>query len=78
MIKENKIITIESNEKFLIIKNINVSNNNYLVGVKLENDKYVNDFRLFKEINDYNIEEIKDENIIKMVIDKYILTEFIN
>ena len=75
----NKIITLENDEEFLIIKKVTIKKDEFLIGVRLENNKYLNDFRFFIENNKNGekfLEEIKDSSLIKLIIDKFLLDSF--
>lgn len=75
----DKIVTLENEEKFLIITEIKIKNEKFLVGVKVVDERYENDFRFFVENNKNGekfLEEIKDESLIKLIVDKYILSSF--
>ena len=77
MIKENKIITLENDEKYLIIAKENIDQNEFVIGIKIVEDKYVNEFKYFIETKKHDeifLEEITDENIIKIIVDSYVLS----
>ena len=72
----NKMITLENNEKYLIILKETIDKDEFLVGVKIVDKKYTNEFKLFLEKNDKEdkcLEEIKDEELLKVVVNNYLL-----
>lgn len=72
----NKMITLENNEKYLIILKETIDKDEFLVGVKIVDEKYTNEFKLFLEKNDKEdkiLEEIKDEELLKVVVNNYLL-----
>lgn len=72
----NKLITLENNEKYLIILKETIDKDEFLVGVKIVDEKYTNEFKIFLEKNDKEdkfLEEIKDEELLKVVVNNYLL-----
>lgn len=77
----SKIVKLESGEKFLLFKIFKIQNEKFIAGVKIEDNKYINDFHIFIENNkngEKYLEEITDPNIIKLIIDNFIINEFNN
>ena len=76
MILENKIVTLENNEQYLILSKEKIKDNVFLIGIRIENEKYINDFKIFLEEikNDKVILNIiEDEELIKVVVNAYLL-----
>ncbi len=72
----NKIVVLDNDDKYLIILNEKINNNSFLVGVKIVNEKYTNDFKLFlekKKDNDIFLEEIEDEDLLKVIVNSFLL-----
>lgn len=72
----DKLITLDSGEKYLIILKETIDKDGFLVGVKIVNEKYTNEFKLFLEKQDKEevyLEEIKDEELLKVVVNNYLL-----
>ena len=76
MIDVNKIVTLETNEKFLIISDIKVNNEKYFFGVKIDGEKYENDFRVFtlnvKNSEKY-FEQIMDPKLTRLIVEAYVI-----
>lgn len=71
-----KTITLDNEEKYLVILDNNVDNKHFLIGVKVVLDKYTNEFKLFlekKKDDDILLEEIQDEELLKTLVNSYIL-----
>ena len=76
MIDVNKIVTLETNEKFLIISDIKIKNERFLMGVRVNEGKYENDFRIFTENiknNERYLEELVDQDLIRLIVDTYVI-----
>lgn len=81
MIEENKIITLDNNDKYLIITKTTLNNNEFFVGIKIINEKYHNEFKIFTsktKNSEIYVEEIQDNNLIKLIVDNFILEKTIN
>lgn len=73
---ENKIITLDNNEQYFILTKEKIEENTFLIGIKIENDKYLNEFKIFLEEtkNDKtNLTILDDEDLIKVIINAYLL-----
>jgi len=71
-----KIITLDNDSKYLILLENTLDNKKFVIGVKIISDKYTNDFKLFleKKKDDSSIfEEIQDEELLKVIVNSYIL-----
>lgn len=71
-----KIVTLENNEKYLMILNEIIDSKSFYLGIKIENEKYTNEFKLFlekKKENQTFLEIIEDESLIKILVNSYIL-----
>ena len=76
MINENKIVTLENNEKYLILNKEIIDKKEFIIGIKIENEKYTNEFKFFiesKKNEEVLLEEIQDEELIKVIVNSYIL-----
>ena len=74
---KNKIVTLDNEEKYLILEKEKIDDKEFLIGIKIINDKYFNEFKFFmenKKNDETYLEEIKDENLIKVIVDSYILS----
>lgn len=79
MLEKNKIITLDNDEHFLIFNDLKIKNEKFLMGVKINNNQYENDFRFFIETNKNNekyLEEITNESLIKLIVDKFIIDNY--
>lgn len=77
MIQENKIITLENKDKYLTITKVLIDNKEFVIGIKLVDEKYINEFKFFAEIkknDEIFLEEITDEALIKIIANSYILS----
>ena len=75
----NKIVTLDNEERYLIILEKKVDDKNFLIGIKLQGDKYLNEFKLFLEKKIENVlsfEEIEDEELLKVLVNSYVLNKF--
>lgn len=71
-----KTITLDNEDKYLVILENNVDNKYFLIGVKVVLDKYTNEFKLFlekKKDEDILLEEIHDEELLRTLVNSYIL-----
>lgn len=76
MILENKIVTLENNEQYLILSKEKIKDNSFLIGIKIEDEKYINDFKIFLEETKNDkvyLSIIEDEELIKVVVNAYLL-----
>ena len=77
MIEENKIVTLDNNDRYLILGRETIDTTSFLIGIKIVENKYINDFKLFAETKkneDVYLEEIQDQELIKTVVNSYILS----
>ena len=77
MIEENKIVTLDNNDQYLILGRETIDTTSFLIGIKIVENKYINDFKLFAETKkneDVYLEEIQDQELIKTVVNSYILS----
>ena len=73
---EEKIVTLDNHNQFLIISEQKIENEKIAIGVKLKGTKYENDFCFFREIKkaqDIYFEKIEDEMLIKLIVNHYIV-----
>lgn len=71
-----KIITLENDRRYLMLLKETVDNKDFLIGVKIVDDKYTNEFKLFlekKKESEMFLEEIQDEELLKVLVNSYIL-----
>lgn len=71
-----KIVSLDNNEKYLMLLEENIENKKFLIGIKIVSDKYTNEFKLFlenKKDDDILLEEIQDEELLKVLVNSYIL-----
>lgn len=66
--KINDIISLEGNERYIILEKLYYDQDSYLFAVKLnENNEYtIEEFKFFHEVNEQNdiyVEEVLDKNI---------------
>lgn len=74
MYNKNDIITLEDNKKYLVVENINIDNNNYLLLTDYEDDK--SDIAIVKVINTTDntyLDNIDDEEEYTKVLNKMTL-----
>ena len=72
----DKIITLDNNEKYFIIIEKKYENDLFYVGVRVFDDKWTNDFKLFlekKNNNEVFLEVINDEKVLKVIVNSYLL-----
>lgn len=72
----DKIITMDDNEKYFIILAKEYENDLFYVGVRVFDDKWTNDFKLFlekKNNNEVFLEIIDDEKVLKIIVNSYLL-----
>lgn len=71
-----KVITLDNGEKYFLILEKKYENDLFYVGVRIENDKWTNEFKLFlehKKDNDILLECIDDENVLRVIVNAYLL-----
>lgn len=71
-----KVITLDNEDKYLVLLNEKIDKDSFLVGVKIVDDKYTNVFKLFLEKHDKEevyLEEIKDYELLKVIVNNYLL-----
>lgn len=71
-----KIVSLDNDEKYLMLLEENVENKKFLIGIKIVSAKYTNEFKLFlekKKDDDILLEEIQDEELLKVLVNSYIL-----
>lgn len=74
MYNKNDIITLEDNKKYLVVENINIDNNYYLLLTDYEDDK--SDIAIVKVINTTDntyLDNIDDEEEYTKVLNKMTL-----
>lgn len=72
----NKIITLENQEKYYLVLEKNFDNDKFYVGVKLLENKWTNEFKVFlekKKDEDIFLELIDDEKILKVIVNDFLL-----
>lgn len=72
----NKIVTLDNDDKYLVFFETKYENNIFYVGVKIVDNKWNNDFKLFlekKKDDDVYLELIDDSNFLKVLVNKYLL-----
>jgi len=72
----NKIITLENQEKYYLVLEKSFDNDKFYVGVKLLENKWTNEFKVFlekKKDEDIFLELIDDEKILKVIVNDFLL-----
>ena len=72
----NKIITLDNQEQYLILFKETYLKDIFYIGVKLNDDKYINQFKLFlekKNNEELFVEEIEDSDLLTILVNKYML-----
>ena len=72
----NKIITLDNQQKYYIILDKSFDSEKFYIGVKLIENRWINDFKVFleKKTNDgVFFELIEDEKFLKIIVNDYLL-----
>lgn len=73
-----KIVELDNKEKYLIVLEQRINEDNFYIANKLVDDKYTNEFKAFlerKKENDIFLEEVVDEELLKVLVNSYVLNE---
>ncbi len=67
----NDVITFDDNKEYVILDITNYNNHMYLYTVRIDEEEIPTSeykyFRVFNENNDYSVEEVKEENLVKLL-----------
>lgn len=73
-----KIVTLDNKEKYLIILEQKVNDDNFFIGNKIIDNNYTNEFKAFlekKKENDLFLEEVVDDELLKVLVNSYVLNK---
>ena len=77
----NDIITFEDNKEYLILDITDYNNAKYIYTVRIDEEEIpTNEYKYFKvfvENNDYRVEEVGEENLIKLLTSLF-TTNYLN